>query len=52
MQSGTYSQTISDDTTPEGPIERTIEYTAPFDKCDRIKDYEEIWREFNKRFSK
>jgi len=51
MQVGTYSQTITDDTTPEGPIERTIEYVAPFDKCDRIKDYEEIWKSFEERFS-
>lgn len=51
MKTGSYRQMITDDTLPDGPIERMIEYIAPFDKCDRIKDYEEIWREFNKRFS-
>lgn len=51
MKTGSYTQMITDDTLPDGPIERTIEYIAPFNKCDRIKDYEEIWREFNKRFS-
>ena len=49
-QTGTYSQVISDDTTPDGPIERTIDYVAPFDKCDRVKDYEEIWNSFEERF--
>ena len=49
-QTGTYSQTIIDDTTPDGPIERTIDYVAPFDKCDRVKDYEEIWNSFEERF--
>lgn len=51
MKTGSYTQVITDDTLPEGPIKRTIEYIAPFDKCDRIKDYEEIWAEFDKRFS-
>lgn len=51
MKTGSYTQMITDDTLPDGPIERTTEYIAPFDKCNREKDYEEIWREFNKRFS-
>ena len=34
-----------------GPIERTIEYIAPFDRCDREKDYEEVWANFEKRFA-
>jgi hypothetical protein len=49
-QTGTYSQTIIDDTTSDGSIERTIDYVAPFDKCDRVKDYEEIWNSFEERF--
>ncbi len=28
------SRTITDDTQPSGPIQRTIEYHAPFDRCD------------------
>lgn len=51
MQTGSYKQTIMDDTTLEGMIERTIEYVAPFDKCDRVKDYEVIWNTFTARFS-
>lgn len=51
MEKGTYEQTVTDDTTPEGPIERIIEYVAPFDKCNRVKDYDEIWKTFEARFS-
>lgn len=50
MESGTYSHTITDDTMPGGPIKRTIVYEAPFDRCDREKDYEEVWRNFEERF--
>jgi len=41
-----------DDTQPGGPVERTITYEAPFDRCDREKDYEEVWANFEKRFEK
>lgn len=50
-KSGTFTRTIEDDTMPGGPIERTIEYVAPFDRCDRIKDYEEVWHTFEERFA-
>ena len=50
MESGTYSHTIIDDTMPGGPVERTIVYEAPFDRCDREKDYEEVWKNFEERF--
>lgn len=30
-----FYRTITDDTMPGGPVERTIEYVAPFDRCDR-----------------
>ncbi len=49
MKSGTVSRTIIDDTLPGGPIERTITYTAPFDRCDREADYATAWAEFEKR---
>ena len=39
-----------DDTMPEGPVERTIVYEAPFDRCDQEKDYEVVWEEFERRF--
>lgn len=49
---GIFEQTIEDDTIPGGPVTRTIEYVAPFDKCDREKDYEEVWHNFEARFAK
>ncbi|MBF0322568.1 MAG: hypothetical protein HQL62_06450 [Magnetococcales bacterium] len=49
MASGSVEQTITDDTLPGGPIQRTITYHAPFDKCDREKDYETVWAEFATR---
>lgn len=49
MQSGTVERNIMDDTQPSGPRERTIVYEAPFDRCNREKDYETAWAEFEKR---
>lgn len=50
-QSGTFTRTIIDDTMPGGPIERTIEYVAPFDRCDREQDYETAWKFFEEKFN-
>jgi hypothetical protein len=50
LQSGTVERTITDDTQTGGPIERTIIYHAPFDRCNREQDYEEVWANFEKRF--
>jgi len=47
-----FYRTIIDDTFPGGPIERTIEYVAPFDRCDREKDYETAWKFFEKKYGK
>lgn len=44
-----FYRTILDDTQPGGPVERVIEYVAPFDKCDREQDYETAWEFFSKR---
>ncbi len=52
MQTGVVERTIMDDTQPGGAFERTITYEAPFDRCDREKDYEEVWGNFEKRFKK
>lgn len=46
MTTGTVSRTVTDDTLPNGPIQRTITYTAPFDKCDRETDYRTAWKHF------
>lgn len=49
MESGTVERTITDDTLPGGPRERTIVYQAPFDCCSREQDYEIAWAEFERR---
>ena len=40
MTRGLVTRRVLDDTLPGGPVERTIEYHAPFDRCDREQDYE------------
>ncbi len=50
IKSGTVERTITDNTLPGGQGERTIVYEAPFDRCDREKDYETAWAEFERRF--
>lgn len=47
-----FYRTISDDTMPVGPIERTIEYVAPFNRCDRELDYEIAWKFFEEKYEK
>ncbi len=47
-----YCYTVSDDTMPGGPVERTIEYVAPFTRCEREKDYETTWKFFEKKYEK
>jgi hypothetical protein len=48
--SGIFKRTFTDDTQPGGPVERTIEYIAPFDRCDREKDYETAWKFFEEKY--
>ncbi len=49
--SGTkFIRTIIDSTKPGDPFERTIEYVAPFDRCDREKDYETAWKFFEEKY--
>jgi type I restriction-modification system DNA methylase subunit len=45
-----FYRTFNDDTMLGGPIERTIEYVAPFDRCDREKDYETAWKFFEDKY--
>lgn len=40
---------VLDDTLPGGPVERTIEYVAPFATADREHDYAVAWAEFERR---
>ena len=50
MKEGIVTRRITDDTLPAGPVERVIEYHAPFDRCDRTDDYRVAWDEFSHRF--
>ena len=45
-----FYRTITDDTMPGGPVERTIEYVAPFDRCNRETDYETAWNYFTQKY--
>jgi len=49
LKSGIITKTYMDDTVPDGPVERTVEYHAPFDRCDREEDYKTVWAEFERR---
>ena len=43
MKSGTVTRTITDTTLPTGPVERVIEYQAPFTLSNREQDYQTVW---------
>ena len=47
-----FYRTVMDDTMPGGPVERTIEYVAPFDRCNREEDYEIAWKFFEEKYGK
>ena len=40
---GAITRRITDDTLPAGPIERHLDYSAPFDRADRESDYRTAW---------
>lgn len=46
------TQVVEDDTLPGGPYEKTIEYVAPWVRCNRERDYDEVWAHFEKRFGR
>ncbi len=46
MKEGIITYTFMDETLPGGPVNRTIEFHAPFDRCDREADYAEAWAFF------
>ncbi len=46
------TQIVEDDTLPGGPYQKTIEYHAPWVRCSREKDYDEVWRHFEGRFGR
>ena len=51
LRAGVISRRILDDTLPGGPVERVIEYHAPFDRCDREGDYRAAWETLALRLS-
>ncbi len=40
---------VVDDTLPGGPVERIVEYVAPFTLADRETDYRQVWAHFADR---
>lgn len=52
LREGTVTREVLDDTQPGGPVRRTIEYHAPFDRCDRESDYRAAWEEFERRLGR
>ena len=46
LEVGTVRRRITDDTRPGGPVQRVIEYVAPFTRCDRERDYRAAWDAF------
>jgi hypothetical protein len=46
LRTGTVTRALVDNTLPDGPHERIIEYHAPFDCMDREADYAEAWAFF------
>lgn len=47
LEEGSVYKTYLDDTLPGGPVERTVEYIAPFFRPDREEDYRVAWEVFS-----
>ena len=43
LKTGAIRRQITDDTQPDGPIRREVEYVPPFTRCDRETDYQIAW---------
>ena len=50
MRTGTILKNVVDNTVMGSPVERQIEYVAPFDRCDREQDYEIAWKFFEEKY--
>ena len=51
LNEGIVARGITDDTIPGGPVERIIEYHAPFNRCNREEDYRMVWGVLGERYS-
>ena len=49
IEAGTIRRRVTDNTQPGGPIQRWIEYVAPFTRPDREQDYRVAWEVFASR---
>ena len=49
LEFGAIRRRITDNTQPGGPVQRWIEYVAPFTRCDREQDYRVAWEAFASR---
>ena len=49
IEAGTIRRRVTDNTQPGGPIQRWIEYVAPFTRPDREQDYRVAWEAFASR---
>lgn len=47
----TFRRVVAEDVLPGGPVEREVAYTAPFDRCDRERDYRTAWEFFAGKYS-
>ena len=50
LRAGLISRRAQHDTFPGGPVQRVIEYHAPFDRCDREREYRTAWNVLRSRF--
>ena len=46
LETGIVRRLITDNTRPGGPVQRVIEYVAPFLSADREQDYRTCWNQF------
>ncbi len=51
MTEGTVTQVVQDDTLPGGPHEKTMECQAPWIRCNRERDYAQVWAHFAERMA-
>ena len=49
LQSGKAKRTVIDTTLPSGPVERVIEYVAPFTLSNREQDYQTVWTKLDQQ---
>lgn len=49
---GIYTLSLDNNSMERNGVQKIIEYVAPFDRCDREKDYEEVWHNFEERFKR